>query len=146
MSLDGTYGFVYCGANDLGIGMFTIKDGQMTGIDMGGGRYTGTATEDAEGNITVEYSFGVPAGGVLVQGTAPQDIPYTKNVRNTFPPLFGDGNPVPTSSPPVTMMVRKLPENHSLPGKLGLLVGRVPSADSFATGARLKKGTVPGTA
>jgi hypothetical protein len=120
MSIDGTYGFVYCGANDVGFGVFTVLNGQVTGADCGRGRYTGTATEDAQGNIVVEYSFVVPPGSTLVQGIAPQDLPYTKRIKETFPPLFGDGKPVPASQPPVTMMVRKLPPNSSLPQLVGL--------------------------
>jgi len=120
MSIDGTYGFVYCGANDIGFGVFTVQDGRVSGTDCGHGRYTGTATEDAQGNIVVEYSFEVPPGSTLVQGVTPQDISYKKTVTDTFPPLFGDGRPVPASKPPVTMMVRKLPPNSKLPGLLGL--------------------------
>ena len=84
------------------------------------GHYTGTATEDAHGNIVVEYSFDVPPESTLVQGVAPQDVPYKKTVTDTFPPLFGDGKPVPASKPPVTMMVRKLPPNSGLPRLVGL--------------------------
>jgi hypothetical protein len=120
MSIDGTYGFVYCGANDLGYGVFTVLDGKVTGTDCGRGRYTGTATEDAQGNIIVEYSFVVAPGMTLVQGIAAQDVPYTKTVTDKFPPLFGDGEPVRASQPPVWMMVRKLPPDSNLPQRLGL--------------------------
>lgn len=114
-AIDGTYGFVYCGANDLGFGVFTVLNGRVTGADCGRGHYTGTVTEDDKGNITVQYSFTVPAGSSLVQGTAPQDVPYLKTVTDTFPPLFGDGKPVQASQPPVTIMVRRLPPNSGLP-------------------------------
>jgi hypothetical protein len=91
----------------------------VTGADCGRGRYAGTATENAQGNIVVEYSFEVPAGSTLVQGIAPQDVPYKKSITDSFPPLFGDGKPVPASNPPVTMMVRKPPPNSELPRFLG---------------------------
>jgi hypothetical protein len=121
MSIDGIYGFVYCGANDLGFGVFKVfPDGKVIGADCGRGRYTGTAHEDAEGNIVVEYSFTVPPGSTLVQGIAAQDLPYSKAIKEKFPPLFGDGKPIPASQPPVTMMVRKLPPDSGLPQMVGL--------------------------
>ena len=58
----------------------------------------------------------------LVQGTAPQEIPYTKSFDIKFPPLFGDGQPVDASMPPVKVMVKKLPENAGLPNLLGMKV------------------------
>jgi len=120
MSIDGTYRFVYCGANDIGFGVFTVVDGRVNGTDCGRGHYTGTATEESQGNIVVQHSFDVPSGSTLVQGVAPQDVPYKKTVTDTFPPLFGDGKLVPASKPPVIMMVRKLPLDSGLPRLLGL--------------------------
>jgi hypothetical protein len=120
MSLDGVYGFVYCGTNDLGIGAFIIEGGRVRGVDYGGGRYTGVVTESAGGEILVDVSFDVPAGMVLVQGTAPQDLPHTRSIKQTFPPKFGDGKPFQASTPPVTVMVRRLPGDSRLPGLLGL--------------------------
>jgi hypothetical protein len=34
--IEGTYGFVYCGINGLGMGVFTIKEEQFLGVDSGG--------------------------------------------------------------------------------------------------------------
>jgi hypothetical protein len=126
MSIDGNYGFVYCGTNDVGFGVFTVLNGRVSGADCGRGRYTGTVTEDAEGNITVQYSFVVAPGSKLVQGIAPQDVPYTKTITDKFPPLFGDGKPVPASQPSVTVMIRRLPEDSNLPQLLGF---QPPRAD-----------------
>jgi hypothetical protein len=120
MSIDGAYGFVYCGAVDLGIGAFIIENGKIHGKDYGGGSFSGTARENADGSISLNITFHVPAGQILVQGVTPQDIPYDKIIEQKFPPLFGDGKPVPTSSPPVTVMVRKLPPGSGLVSALGL--------------------------
>jgi hypothetical protein len=120
MGIEGTYGFVYCGAEDIGIGVFSIKDNVVTGRDYGGAAYTGTASENSDGTINLNLSFNVPAGVGLAQGTAPQELPYTKMIEGNFPPLFGDGAPVEASTPPVRVMVRKLPETSSLPRVLGV--------------------------
>jgi hypothetical protein len=50
----------------------------------------------------------------------PQDVPYDKMIEQNFPPLFGDGRPVVTGTPPVTIMVRRLPPNTNLLNALGL--------------------------
>ena len=120
MGIDGTYGFVYCGAEDIGIGAFTVQQGIVTGRDFGGGVYRGTATENSDGSIYLHLSFDVPAGMILVQGTAAQEMPYTKIIEGKYPPLFGDGTPVEASNPPVTVMVKRLPSTSALPGLLGL--------------------------
>ena len=118
MAIEGTYGFVYCGAEDIGIGVFSITGNSVTGRDFGGGNYVGTATENADGTINLKLSFNVPAGVGLVQGTAPQELPYTKTIEGKYPPLFGDGEPVDASMPPVKVMVKRLPATSHLPGLL----------------------------
>ena len=50
-SLDGTYGFVYCGATGLEIGVIVVNSGDVVGSDFSGGRYTGTLIEDDTGNL-----------------------------------------------------------------------------------------------
>ena len=52
MSLDGAYGFVYCGAVDLGIGAFIVENGAIRGRDSGGLTYSGTIQENADKTIT----------------------------------------------------------------------------------------------
>ena len=46
MSIDGTYGFVYCGHRGLGIGVFLIEGQRIEGSDFAGGSYKGTAVQD----------------------------------------------------------------------------------------------------
>jgi hypothetical protein len=120
VSIDGAYGFVYCGVADLGIGAFIVENGAIRGIDYGGVSYSGSVQENPDGSITTKITFRVPAGGMLVQGVSPQDIPYDKVIEQTFPPLFGDGKPVPASTPPVTVMIRRLPPGSGLLAALGL--------------------------
>jgi hypothetical protein len=120
MSIEGAYGFVFCGAVDLGIGAFIIENGAVRGIDSGGVTYSGSVEENTDGTITLKVKFRVPVGGALVQGVTPQDIPYDKVIEQVFPPLFGDGQPVITSAPPVTIMVRMLPPESGLLAALGL--------------------------
>jgi hypothetical protein len=125
MGIEGTYGFVYCGAEDIGIGAFSILGDTVIGRDFAGGSYTGKAVENDDGTISLKLSFNVPANVGLVQGTAPQELPYTKVIEDTFPPLFGDGQAIEASSPPVRVMVKRLPETSGVPGLLG--VQYVPS-------------------
>jgi hypothetical protein len=120
VSIDGVYGFVYCGAVDLGIGAFIIENGNVRGRDYGGLNYSGTAVENPDETITLKVVYHVPAGGILVQGVTPQEVPYDKIIEQNFPRLFNDGRPVSTASPPVTVMIRRLPPSSRLPQALGL--------------------------
>ena len=115
MSIDGTYGFVYSGVNGLGVGIFTVVGEKFDGVDFGAGRYNGTAHENSDGSISISIDFDVKPGMVLVQGTAPQDIPHRRHIEHEMPPLFGDGKPVEIPSPPgfVTVMVKQVPDDYA---------------------------------
>src|SRR5262245_56444405 len=111
MAIEGTWGFVYCGVNGLGVGVFTVMaDGQFQGSDFGGVRYTGTAKENPDRTISLAISFEVPAGMTLVQGTAEQDVPHRRQLSAVLPPDFGDGKPQEMQSSPgsVTVMVKRI--------------------------------------
>lgn len=112
-TIQGTYGFVYCGANGLGVGVFTVTGDRLQGVDYVGGKYDGTVKENGDGSISVVVDFTVMPGAMLVQGTAPQDIPYQRRIEQTMPPLFGDGRPVELHSPPgfVTLMIKRIPDD-----------------------------------
>jgi hypothetical protein len=103
MAIEGTYGFVYGGANGLGVAFFTVEGERLRGIDYVGGRYDGTARENPDGTILIAIEFDVLPGMVLVQGTP------------TMPPGFGDGRPVELASPPggVTFMIKRVPDEAS---------------------------------
>jgi hypothetical protein len=108
MAIDGTYGFVYSGANGIGIGVFAISDGRIVGSDFVGGRYTGSATEQADGRIAVELTFDVRPGMMLVEGTSPQDVPHSRRITHLFSADFGDGVPEIVNAPPglLTLMIK----------------------------------------
>jgi hypothetical protein len=113
--LDGTYGFVYCGAIGVGMGVFRVADSALKGIDIAGARYRGNVTEDGDsGKIRLDFEMAVPVGVALVQGTSPQDIPYTKSASVTVDHGFGDGKPFEVYVPPgtVTMMVKRIPDEY----------------------------------
>jgi hypothetical protein len=114
MGMDGTYGFVYCGNRGVGIGVFSINGGHIEGRDFAGSSYEGTATQDGDGNVVLDAQIKVPAGVVLVQGTAPQDLPHARQISWTFPPAFGDGEPQMVEfGGPVTVMVKRIPDENA---------------------------------
>jgi len=104
VSIDGAYGFVYCGAIDVGIGAFVIENGMVRGRDYGGVSYSGTATENPDKTITLTVTYRVPDSGILVQGVTPQGVPYDKLIVQHFPPLFGDGKPYPYYAGPTDQL------------------------------------------
>jgi hypothetical protein len=124
MATDGTYGFVYCGANGLGVGVFTVQNERFEGTDYGGSRYIGTAKETSDGRIVLSFHLEVPAGVSLVQGTAPQEAPHSKRITQTLPPNFGDGKPQEIQLPPgtVTAMIRRVSDEFASVATSGLTV------------------------
>ena len=58
--IEGTYGFVYCSVNGLGMGVFTIKGEQFIGVDSGGVNYDGTAKEQEDGSIVLDVKISLP--------------------------------------------------------------------------------------
>jgi hypothetical protein len=110
--MDGTYGFVYCGSEDVGAGVFRITGSKLVGADINGGKYHGRIVKDeATGNVELQFEMTVPAGGVLVQGTSPQEMTYTKSDTVTLPYDFADGKPFEVHFAPgrVTLMMRRVP-------------------------------------
>jgi hypothetical protein len=89
MAIDGTYGFVYCGVNGLGVGIFAVANERFEGSDYGGIRYSGTAKENRDGTIALEIKFEEPAGAELVHGTTAQDVPHGRQIKMTLPPTSG---------------------------------------------------------
>jgi hypothetical protein len=124
MSIVGGWGFVYCGAVDLGVGAFTAdlgigaftidEKGNVIGRDYSGVAYSGTPAENQDGTITMEFSVTVPAGVHLVQGTTPMVMPLDRKVSQTFPPQFGAGAPIEVGQPPVRVMIRRVPPYSAL--------------------------------
>jgi hypothetical protein len=124
MALDGTYGFVYCGDIGLGLGVFTVTGGEVKGRDYAGGKYSGTAKEGPDGTITLALAFEVQPGIRLVQGTAPQDLPHTRQISTRLPPGFGDGEPKEIEVPPgvVTLMIKRIGEEYAPVATEGITV------------------------
>src|SRR5947207_2221436 len=110
--MDGTYGFVYCGNEGVGIGVFRVAGSQLTGTDLAGARYKGVVKENSDGTLALSFEMSVPAGVFLVQGSSAQDVTYSKQASVTVPAGFGDGKPfeVYIAPGPVTMMVRRIPD------------------------------------
>ena len=112
--MDGTYGFVYSGAIGVGIGVFTVNDGVLSGSDGGNVNYKGRVTIDTlTGQWIVTFEQFIPAGVLLVQGTSALDYNSTRPREITVPPNFGDGQPVTVNLPPgqVTLMAKRVPDD-----------------------------------
>jgi hypothetical protein len=111
---DGTYGFAYSGDLGVGIGVFTIQNNFLNGADLGGGRYSGIVGERPSGQgYSVLFDMFVPAGTFLVQGTAPQEMPHTREHISVDLPLdFFNGEPITRVVGPgkVTFMIRRIPD------------------------------------
>jgi hypothetical protein len=130
MGIDGTYGFVYCGNRGLGIGVFLVEGQRVEGRDFAGGRYMGAAVPDEKGNIQLDVQMQVPAGVEI----ASQDLPHTRHIHWTFPPAFGDGEPQMVEfAGPVTVMVKRIPDNNAAIAKSGFTPETTARLGGFIT-------------
>ncbi len=108
-----TYGFVYSGFAGVGMGMFSVTEGQLIGTDLGGISYRGTFLKDeVTGEIDIALEQTVPPGVFLVQGTSAQDMPYIKSISARLPADFDQGKPIEVFLPPghVILMIRRVPD------------------------------------
>jgi hypothetical protein len=116
-SADGTYSFVYCGAQGVGIGVITIKNNVLMGADLGGGRYRGLISEQQNGDgYRLVFDMFVPANVLLVQGASPQEISYTKSdIAFDIRSDFGNGEPIKLFVPPgeLTLMIQRIPDDYA---------------------------------
>jgi hypothetical protein len=112
--MNGTYSFVYSGFDGVGLGVFHLRDSVLVGCDLGGCRYRGVfAKDEATGEIEMSLEQTVRPGVSLVQGTSPQDIPYTKSLSGRLPAEFDNGRPIELLLPPgpVTVMIHRVPDD-----------------------------------
>lgn len=110
MSFDGFYSINFRGAADWGIGMLAVHNGKVTGVDVGGVTYDGSAASTPGGNIGVSLVLNVPAGVALVQGISkpqPWQLPINVSVPEQS---LGNGQPVAVGTPigPVQVVFKKL--------------------------------------
>ena len=117
--INGTYGFVYCGANGLGLGVFRIEAGTFAGADTGGVLYEGKAQEGGDGSIYLDLNLAVPSGTPMAHGTASQVVPHALRIQATLPPAFGDGVPQVIAAQPgsITVMIKRIRDDFLPPGK-----------------------------
>jgi hypothetical protein len=87
------YAMRYLGQAGVGVGAIFVGKGKIVGIDVGGGRYDGSYTEQG-GRLKGTGTMTFPTGGTLVTGQqAPQGtkIPLTVD----WPSNFADGSAHP---------------------------------------------------
>jgi hypothetical protein len=116
--IDGTYGFVYCGTNGLGLGVFKIEGSTFAGADTGGVLYEGKAQEGDDGSIYLDLNLAVPSGTPMARGAASQEVPHTRRIQTTLPPAFGDGAPQEVDAQPgsITVMIKRIRDDFLTPG------------------------------
>jgi hypothetical protein len=105
--IDGTYGFVYCSTEGLGIGVFTVRGETFLDVDATGVQYNGIAAERDDGSIAVEVTLAAPPMSAVVEGA---EIVSSRRIEAVFPAAFGDGEPQIVAASPVTIkiMVKRL--------------------------------------
>ena len=112
-----TYGFVFCGFDSVGMGVFTIVDSHLSGRDSGGGCYEGTITVDpGTGEITTVMDVFSPRGFDMAEVFSPAEVdPESGPVTVRFPPRFGNGAPITVHLPPgpVVVIVKRISDEYA---------------------------------
>ena len=111
---DGLYSFVYAGLSGVGIGVFRIEGGALTGCDSAGSKYKATIEADSGSvGFVAHMTVQEPANTWVVSGTSPLDMPIARTYRAPFPTNFADGAPFswPHPTGPVLLMCRPVDES-----------------------------------
>ena len=112
-----TYGFVFCGFDTVGVGVFTVVDSRLSGRDAGGGHYQGVVSVDAgSGEVTAKLEVFTPRGfGVKARAASAEGSTRRNPVTMRFPPRFGDGAPVTIHIPPgpVVVIVKRIDDAYA---------------------------------
>lgn len=84
---EGYYSITYMGATGAsGFGMLALDNGEIIGADAGGVKYDGTYIyNEATKALDAKLTLTVPAGGILVMGSAPQDHEWQFDFDASFP-------------------------------------------------------------
>jgi hypothetical protein len=106
LSADGTYGFVYCGAIGLGIGVFTVRSGAVVGRDFSGASYHGTANDQPDGSIELSIAT---IRSDIAQDMSSQEA-HRRELVHRYPPVFGEGKPIEVGMGPraITIMIKRI--------------------------------------
>jgi hypothetical protein len=112
-----TYGFVFCGFDTVGVGVFTVVGSRLSGRDAGGGHYEGVVSVDADsGEVTAKLAVFTPRGFGVKARPPPAEGGARRNpVTMRFPPRFGDGAPVTIHIPPgpVVVIVKRIDDSYA---------------------------------
>lgn len=102
------YRMVYGGQIGAGGGALYLGDGKLLGVDVSGGRYEGTYTENG-GRIRLDITLTMDVDGVLVTG---QQAPAgtTLQMQADWPANFADGSaqPITVGGHPVQVILTKI--------------------------------------
>jgi hypothetical protein len=104
------YAMYYTGMAGMGLGVFVLRDGIVSGADATGGLIDGTCATDQAGNLQLQIRLTVAAGTTLVTGGSPSPSPYSLEFPVALRAGFGNMEPVEISIPtgPVNVVFRKL--------------------------------------
>ena len=134
-----TYGFLFCGFDSVGMGVFTVVDSRLSGRDSGGGSYEGTVSLDPDtGAITAVMRVFSPRGLDRAAVFSPMEVDATRDpVTINFPPRFGDGAPITVHLPPgpVVVIIKRISDDHA-PLSRGFVLSPIAPAENAAAASR----------
>jgi len=90
--MEGFYAAYMTGRTGQSVLLFAIKDGRLTGVDVGGMRYDGHVDPKPDGSgFSCRVSYTIIPGTSLITGAGPVATPTDVTVTFDLPTNFGDG-------------------------------------------------------
>ncbi|RWK29330.1 hypothetical protein [Mesorhizobium sp.] len=115
MQIDGVYSVVASGPAGSSIGVIQITNGQVIGNDNAGSRYSGTATLEADGSVTLDVAMTTPPGVFHVWSGTTGETFQTRNVKVTMTrDAFDNGKSVQMPSYSMVVIFRQVPADFAV--------------------------------
>ncbi|RWQ28345.1 hypothetical protein [Mesorhizobium sp.] len=80
-TVDGTYSVAASAIAGTSLAICVIKDGVLTGNDVGGARYKGVVSV-ADGIVQFRVDYTMPPGGALIWGTSTTEVWETRSINH----------------------------------------------------------------
>lgn len=108
--MNGFYAAYVTGRAGNSIVLFVARDGVLVGVDMGGMKYDGTLSQNADHSFRCSIVYVVPPGTALITGAPAPSEAQRMPVEFQLPPEFWNGQVVTIVTPlgPVNARFEKI--------------------------------------
>ncbi len=111
MSITGVYSVVASAIAGSSLGVVHIQDGKVTGNDIAGAEYSGDATRNPDGSVTMLIRMSTPPGVFHIWTGGDTETFQSRDISLQLPKAsFEDGKPYEMPQMGMTIIVRRVPD------------------------------------